>query len=64
MELFMNLFPGIGTFMASEPSIIIARIVLIALGFILAYYGFKRKLEPLIKMCIRDRAMEEGAGNE
>ena len=48
MELFMQMFPGIGTFFAVEPAIAIARIVLIVFGFILAVLCFKRTLEPLI----------------
>lgn len=48
MEWFSNLFPGIGTFFAVEPAIAIARLCLIGLGFLLAYMGFQRKLEPLI----------------
>ena len=48
MEMLANLFPGIGTFFAVEPKIAIARIFLIVLGFVLAYLGFKRTLEPLI----------------
>lgn len=48
MEWLSNLFPGIGTLFAVEPAVAIARVVLIALGFVLAYMGFQRKLEPLI----------------
>ncbi len=48
MELLSNLFPGIGTFFAVEPKIAVARVFLILLGFVLAYLGFKRTLEPLI----------------
>ncbi len=48
LELFSQLFPGIGTFFAVEPAIALARIGLIVLGFTLAYLGFKRTLEPLI----------------
>ncbi len=48
MGMLANLFPGIGTFFAVEPKIAIARIFLILLGFVLAYLGFKRTLEPLI----------------
>lgn len=44
----MQLFPGIGTFFAVEPVVAIARLALILLGFVLAYMGFSRKLEPLI----------------
>ena len=35
MELLTTLFPGIGTMLAQEPAIAIARIVLIVAGFIL-----------------------------
>ena len=48
MEMFLQLFPGIGTFFAADATIAVGRIVLIVLGFVLAYYGFKRTLEPLI----------------
>ncbi len=53
MSSFLTqLFPGISTFFAqaaeSSIAIPIARIVLIALGFFLAYLGFKGTLEPLI----------------
>lgn len=44
----MNMFPGIASFFTQDPVIAGARVVLIILGFILAYYGFKRTLEPLI----------------
>ena len=47
-ELLAQLFPGISTFFAVEANIAIARVALIALGFLLAYLGFKRTLEPLI----------------
>jgi len=45
---FLDLFQGIGTMFAQEPSIVIARIVLIFLGFLLVYLGAKGTLEPLI----------------
>lgn len=48
MDWLLNLFPGIGTLIASEASIAAARIFLIVFGFLLAYMGFQRKLEPLI----------------
>ena len=48
MELLTTLFPGIGSMLAQEPAIAAARLVLIVIGFILAYMGFTRKLEPLI----------------
>lgn len=44
----LNLFQGIGTMFAQEPEIVIARIVLIFLGFLLVYLGTKGTLEPLI----------------
>lgn len=47
-DLLLHLFPGIGSFFIQEPAIVIARIVLIILGLVLAYMGFKRTLEPLI----------------
>jgi len=47
-EMIAQLFPGISTFFAVEANIAIARVALIALGFLLAYLGFKRTLEPLI----------------
>ncbi|MGN0967625.1 MAG: Na+-transporting malonate decarboxylase, carboxybiotin decarboxylase subunit [Oscillospiraceae bacterium] len=47
-EFLTQLFPGISTFFQMEPVIAIARLFLIALGFFLAYMGFKGTLEPLI----------------
>lgn len=47
-EVLQQIFPGIATFFAVDTSIAIARVVLIIVGFILAYLGFKRTLEPLI----------------
>ncbi|CDL53642.1 Oxaloacetate decarboxylase beta chain / Methylmalonyl-CoA decarboxylase, beta chain [Klebsiella pneumoniae ISC21] len=35
-------------FFIEDPKIAIARFLLIVLGFILAWMGFRRKLEPLI----------------
>lgn len=43
-----NFFPGITTLFVQEPVIAVGRIVLICFGFLLAYLGFKRTLEPLI----------------
>ncbi|MGM9606868.1 MAG: Na+-transporting malonate decarboxylase, carboxybiotin decarboxylase subunit [Oscillospiraceae bacterium] len=50
-DFLTQLFPGISTFFmqfADDPKIAIARLFLIALGFLLAYLGFKGTLEPLI----------------
>lgn len=44
----ITMFPGIGSLFADDPVIAISRVVLIIFGFVLAYYGFKRTLEPLI----------------
>jgi len=48
VEVLYNLFPGIFTFFVQDSGIVVARIFLIAFGFVLAYLGFKRTLEPLI----------------
>ncbi len=45
---FLTVFQGIGTLVASDPLISFARIVLIALGISLVYFGVKGTLEPLI----------------
>lgn len=47
-DFLPQVFPGISTFFAVEANIAIARLVLMALGIVLAYLGFKRTLEPLI----------------
>lgn len=47
-DTLMNLFPGIGTLFVVDPVTAITRVALILLGFLLAYLGFKRTLEPLI----------------
>lgn len=47
-EVLAQIFPGISTFFAVEGSVALARLLLIGLGFLLAYLGFKRTLEPLI----------------
>lgn len=48
MEFFTQLFPGIGSLLVQDPVIAFSRIAFIAIGFALAYLGFKRTLEPLI----------------
>ena len=51
IDFLSQLFPGISTFFvqfADSPTVAIARIFLIILGFVLAYLGFKGTLEPLI----------------
>jgi len=48
LETLIQLFPGISTLFTEEPVIAVTRVVLIVLGFFLAYLGFKRTLEPLI----------------
>ena len=48
MDQLIHLFPGIGSFFIDDPLVAFSRIVLIIFGMVLAYYGFKRTLEPLI----------------
>ncbi|WP_339061365.1 sodium ion-translocating decarboxylase subunit beta [Tepidibacillus marianensis] len=48
IDFLIQLFPGISSLFIQDPLIAFARIVLIVLGFFLAYLGFKRTLEPLI----------------
>ena len=45
---FIDLFQGIATLMASEPKIMIGRIVLMLLGFLLIYLGSRGVLEPML----------------
>lgn len=47
-EILQQLFPGIATLFVQDQAVAIARLVLIAFGFVLAYYGLKGTLEPLI----------------
>ena len=46
----LDFFQGIGTMFEQSPSIVVARIVLIFVGFLLTYLGVKGTLEPLIKV--------------
>lgn len=48
MDILHNLFPGIFSLFVQESAVAWARIFLIVFGFLLAYLGFKRTLEPLI----------------
>lgn len=61
-ELFAQLFPGISSFYAMEPAIAAARAALIILGFLLAYFGFKGTLEPLIMVPMGISMMSVNAG--
>mgnify|MGYP000479539795 CR=1 FL=1 len=45
---YFGFFQGIGTMFEQSPSIVVARIVLIFVGFLLTYLGVKGTLEPLI----------------
>ena len=47
-SIVATLFPGIASLFVQDPVIAVARILLIIFGFVLAYLGFKRTLEPLI----------------
>ncbi|MFA6442401.1 MAG: sodium ion-translocating decarboxylase subunit beta, partial [Sterolibacterium sp.] len=44
----LYIFQGIATMVASDPAIVVARIVLILLGIAFVYLGAKGTLEPLI----------------
>ncbi|MCX7779753.1 MAG: Na+-transporting malonate decarboxylase, carboxybiotin decarboxylase subunit [Negativicutes bacterium] len=48
IAVLQNLFPGIFSLFMQDPSVAYARLLLIVFGFVLAYLGFKRTLEPLI----------------
>ncbi|MFL9824793.1 Na+-transporting malonate decarboxylase, carboxybiotin decarboxylase subunit [Rhodoplanes sp. SY1] len=48
LQQLLSIFPGIATMFAQEPVVAVMRVVLIVVGFGLAYLGFKRTLEPLI----------------
>lgn len=48
MSLLTALFPGVASLFVQDPLIACARVALIIFGFVLAYFGFKRTLEPLI----------------
>lgn len=61
-NMLAQLFPGISTFFAMEPVVAAARAALIVLGFFLAYFGFKRTLEPLIMVPMGIAMMAVNAG--
>lgn len=48
IEILHDLFPGIFSLFVQEESVAYARLILMLFGFVLAYLGFKRTLEPLI----------------
>lgn len=48
LDTVVQLFPGVGSLFVQDSTIVIARICLIAFGFVIAYLGFTRTLEPLI----------------
>ena len=62
MDILSQLFPGISSFFAMEPIVAGARIALIILGFLLAYFGFRRILEPLIMVPMGIAMMAVNAG--
>jgi len=61
-EILRQLFPGISTLFVEGPMIAAARLLLIALGFVLAYAGFRRVLEPLIMVPMGIGMMAVNAG--
>lgn len=48
MDVLAQVFPGIATLFVEDPILGVVRVGLTILGFVLAYFGFKGKLEPLI----------------
>lgn len=62
LSTLQNMFPGIGTMFDQSAAVVIARIVLIIVGFILALYGYKRTLEPLIMVPMGIGMMAVNAG--
>ena len=62
LEQLLAIFPGIGTLFVQDPVIAISRLALIVLGFVLAYLGFKRTLEPLIMVPMGLGMMAVNAG--
>jgi oxaloacetate decarboxylase beta subunit len=48
MEQIIQIFPGIASLFMQSPLIALTRLGLIVFGVVLAYFGFKRTLEPLI----------------
>ncbi|AZB57963.1 Na+-transporting malonate decarboxylase, carboxybiotin decarboxylase subunit (plasmid) [Cereibacter sphaeroides] len=62
LETLFNIFPGIGTLFIQDPVIAFARLAFIGLGFLLAYLGFKRTLEPLIMVPMGLGMMAVNAG--
>ena len=48
MDVLAQIFPGIATLFMTDPVLGAVRVGLTILGFVLAYFGFKGKLEPLI----------------
>ena len=48
MEQLIQIFPGISSLFMQAPMLAVSRILLIVFGLVLAYYGFKKTLEPLI----------------
>ncbi|MEI2388021.1 Na+-transporting malonate decarboxylase, carboxybiotin decarboxylase subunit [Breoghania sp. JC706] len=62
LHQLLTIFPGIGTLFVQDPVIAFARIGFIVLGFVLAYLGFKRTLEPLIMVPMGLGMMAVNAG--
>ena len=62
LATLQQMFPGIGTMFDQDVAVVIARIFLIILGFVLALYGYKRTLEPLIMVPMGIGMMAVNAG--
>ena len=48
LDTVIQLFPGVGSVFVQDSTIAVARVCLIIFGFLIAYFGFTRTLEPLI----------------
>ncbi|MBP8036807.1 MAG: Na+-transporting malonate decarboxylase, carboxybiotin decarboxylase subunit, partial [Negativicutes bacterium] len=48
LDTVIQLFPGVGSLFVQDSTIAVARVCLIIFGFLIAYFGFTRTLEPLI----------------
>lgn len=57
-----DFFPGLYTFFLMDPGIAIARILLILVGMILVYLGYKEKLDPLLMLPLGFTMMVVNAG--
>ncbi len=48
LEGFLHIFPGIESFLLMGTKAAIVRVILIGVGFLIVYLGYKRILDPLL----------------